>query len=788
MTSAVVQDPHGNQSPRITSSLPFPIVKALAIAAVAYMALGIALTWPLAAHLTTHLPHDLGDPVLSSWILWWHAHHVPFTATWWDGAGFFPAHGTLALSDHRVGLSLIGSPLIWLGGSAVLAYNVALLLSFALSALSMYFLVWLLSRRHEAAALAGVVFGFAPYRFDHVVHIEIVSSYWLPMALAGLHLWLRTRQLKWLALFGVSWLMQALTCGYYFFYFSILLGLWVVWFLRSWRREILPVAVAGVATLLPILPVLLRYKSIHDEFGLKRGIREIELFSADISGLMSGAPWLAGSSISTALFKPEGQIYPGLVAVLLVLLAVVASLRRESRQPRRRARLVLLGSAVVALGVAASVPILGPWRLNLGSLTVSVSQAFKPLSVGVFALVAYALTSPAFVAAYRRQSPFVFYAVATLGMWTLAFGPSPQLFGDQVLYKAPYAWLMALPAFSDGLRVPARFAMLASLCLAVAAGLALTRLLTRRPLQRLPAAGVTAALVLLMVAEVWSGPGGFPLVRAPAPLAIPDAVSRALGRNVAVVELPLGGVEEDTIALYHSMAHDRPVLNGYSGYDPPHYALLRMAVRAKDTRGLTAVGRYASLLIVVHQDRDRDDEWENYVRGIAGATLLARSSEAAFYLVPQQRDDPTGTTPPSLPTGLILASEAQEAVTRIRDERLETLWISTGPQKGGEQFLVELDEPRDVCGISLALGPALGAYPRALDIAVSADRQAWTTAWTGPGAGLAVEAALRDPKRLELQIETTRQPAMRFIKLTQLGRSDEDPWAIAELTIVGCAK
>ena len=289
---------------------PWPstgLVKPLVLAAAAYTALSVVLTWPLAANLTTHLPHDLGDPVLSSWLLWWHAHHLPFTAAWWDGAGFFPVHGTLALSDHRIGLSLIGSPLIWLGGSGVLAYNVALMFSFAASALAMHGLVLALTRRHDAATLAAVVFGFAPYRFDHVVHLEIVSAYWLPIALLGLHLWLRARETRWLALFSACWLLQALTCGYYFFYFAVLLGLWTVWFLRSWRRDVLPVALAGLATLVPLLPVLLYYKGIHSALGLRRGIDEIELFSADISGLLSGAPWLAGWSISPSLLKAEGR-------------------------------------------------------------------------------------------------------------------------------------------------------------------------------------------------------------------------------------------------------------------------------------------------------------------------------------------------------------------------------------------------------------------------------------------------------------------------------------------------
>ena len=45
-------------------------------ATAAYVALTIALTWPLAAGLTRDVPSDFGDPLLNSWILSWDARHV----------------------------------------------------------------------------------------------------------------------------------------------------------------------------------------------------------------------------------------------------------------------------------------------------------------------------------------------------------------------------------------------------------------------------------------------------------------------------------------------------------------------------------------------------------------------------------------------------------------------------------------------------------------------------------------------------------------------------------------
>ena len=54
-----------------------------AIIFLGYTLLALIITHPLIWHLSTHVPHDVGDPLLSTYILWWNAHHVPLTAEWW---------------------------------------------------------------------------------------------------------------------------------------------------------------------------------------------------------------------------------------------------------------------------------------------------------------------------------------------------------------------------------------------------------------------------------------------------------------------------------------------------------------------------------------------------------------------------------------------------------------------------------------------------------------------------------------------------------------------------------
>ena len=105
--------------------------------------LALAWLWPVPARLTSRVPHDLGDPLLNTWILWWNTQAIPFTERWWNAPFFYPAPATLALSEHLFGIAVFTAPLHFLGLNPVGAYNVAMILA---SALSGYF-AFLLGRK-----------------------------------------------------------------------------------------------------------------------------------------------------------------------------------------------------------------------------------------------------------------------------------------------------------------------------------------------------------------------------------------------------------------------------------------------------------------------------------------------------------------------------------------------------------------------------------------------------------------------------------------------------------------
>jgi hypothetical protein len=592
-------------------------VRAVAAACI-YAALILVEGRHVVAAAADHVPHDAGDPVLVVSLLAWNATHVPLTDSWWNFPAFYPLPSALTFSEHLLGVSLIATPLIWLTGNPVFAYNVVFLGSFVLSAVGAYALGYYLTRNAIAAFLAGLIYGFAPYRVSQIPHLQMLAAWWMPVALLALHLYRDTGRGRWLALFGVSWLLQSLANGYYFVYFSVFVALWMAWFLavsRQWKALGATAATVAVASI-PLLPIVLRYRATYRELGFIRNFDEVRSFSADVFSILTGSVDLSLWGWLGILQRPESELFPGPTIVLLIVIAVVAARRRRgpgqssahatrSALSRRRHLIqrACVTGAIVAGVAAASVILAGPWRLPLPIGRVSASSVDKPLSLALaFALCAGAL-SARFHAAARQSSALWFYSLAAVTMWLLALGPRPTLLGRPILYAAPYRWLMQLPGL-DSARVPARFWMITVLCLAVIAALLVARAAEVRGRRWTVALGTAAAIGL--AADSWAR---IEMVPMPDRLAVLDRYAQ----DSQVLELPLNEGFIDIAAQYRAVTGNWRTFNGYSGFIPDRYVRLVQALDAKEEGVLQDLRRYGPLTVVVHVENDRDGTWARYV-------------------------------------------------------------------------------------------------------------------------------------------------------------------------------
>jgi hypothetical protein len=747
------------------------------IAAAGYTTLTLAVTWPLCVRLPSVVPHDLGDPLLSASVLWWNAHVWPFTDRWWNGFAFFPAMGTIGFSDPRLGLTLIAAPIQWLGFSPITAYNITLLATYPMCALAAHAAAFTLTNRHDAAAVCGLAFGFNPYRLAHISHLELLAAFGMPVALASLHLFLRTRSVKWLSAFAVAFLVQATCSTYYALFFSVLLALWLIWFIRvrEWRLWV-PIVATCFACAAALSPIALGFIRIHRHHQLQRSLTDLVQFSGDITSLFTASEisWLWHW---TATLNPgaERKLFPGLTIIVVAALGAALVLRR-TRQTEAGAHPDRLSKSLIAIAALFAVITVvtwrsGPWQFHFGPLSLSAGTLYKPFSIVVLTLAAACATTSAAKLAYRRRSPFAFYLLATVFLFACSFGPKPAFLRTQVFYEPPYAWLMRLPVFDTGVRVPARFAMVATLALAMSAALAFDRLARVHRRRQVIAAIVIAGIV----ADALPGDLAFPSI--PKKWSAPEGVQFG-----PTMELPLADGFHDFEAMYRATQHGHPLVNGSSGYMPAHYFVLKMALAERDTTVFDPLTAREPLLVVVERHADSTGQWETFATTAPRATVVAQDDDWISVVI-APLPPPATCTGAELAVSSVIADQRQLDIGMLTDRNPFTSWTSLQPQRAGATIHLDLARPRHICGLQLSLGKAVDTYPRGLNVATSLDATNWTSVFDGSTAGLTIRAAVEHPREVWVGVPVSPSTA-RFLRL-RLDRDASVPWSIADVRVVG---
>ncbi|HXM36918.1 MAG TPA: hypothetical protein VN920_17105, partial [Pyrinomonadaceae bacterium] len=308
-----------------------------------FLVLTAAMTWPWVIHLRDTVA-DEGDSYAHSYFLWWDYHqtfHDPRHL--FDATIFYPYRNTLAFGENDYGIALVLFPLFALGLRPLTVYSVAAFLSFPFTGYSMFRLGRTLSGSAGVGWIAGILFAFIPYRFDHLSHLPLIFAGWIPLLLEALILFARGHSWRRAGWLGVAFFMNALTCVTWFILTLIplvlsgliLLKSYRVWRDRSfWLRGIFAL---GAASLL-LLPFLLPFRQVAQVHGFVRTPAEVQMYSARL------ASWLAvqqgnriWKSFGAARLDYEMALFPGVVLVLMSLIGFIAVAPRVILNLVRRA-------------------------------------------------------------------------------------------------------------------------------------------------------------------------------------------------------------------------------------------------------------------------------------------------------------------------------------------------------------------------------------------------------------------------------------------------------------------
>ena len=500
----------------------------------AYLALSVALTWPVAPHWRTALAGDGGDGWVFVWSYWYFSHALqtgaPLTST---DLLFYPFQTPLLFHTMNWFNCALAWPLLKLF-SPVETYNLLFLLTPAWCAFSAYWLACGLGKSRRAAFVVAPVFGFSPYFMAHGLgHANLFSAQFLPIFAGLFYAALITKRARYALGAGVALALAGL-CDWQYLLFgsTIAVVLWasVEWHLqragRGFSARRLGLALGalgiGVALLSPMLVPLLREN---------RGASYMDK-SRQAGGFGVGpTQWLRAGKLNPILSAPramirsnETEIAPGWCIVALCALALV-----YCRQPLRP----WFGLAAIA-GVLACGPM-----LTLGGNA--------PLLLLALGAPGNGLSPP-----WHAQ-----YLIEIASQLALGFSPFPL----NLTIEMPFSWLAPHLPMLKAFRVPARLAVVVLMCGAplAACGLCWGMQRARRAWMR-PVLAVVVASALFFEYLTWPYPVS--------DISVP-AFYRQIARDpahYAVVDVPLATSPR---AMGWQTTHGKAILLGNLARCPP---------------------------------------------------------------------------------------------------------------------------------------------------------------------------------------------------------------------------
>jgi hypothetical protein len=492
-----------------------------------YLATTVIFTWPLLLHPFARLmaPIGPGDPYLNLWILGWDLRTLTtdplavVTGRIFNANIFYPADLTLAYSDHLILQAFALWPLYLVFRDFTLCYNVLLFGSLLASALAMHAFAYGVTGSRWGARASGLAWGLLPYRFAHLLHIQLQGLYFLPLAFLFLHRLIAGRRRSDAVGLGATAALQAITSVYYGVIGAIGLATGAVALVLvagRWRgallaRRLLLALLVGVVL---VAPFTWPYLLVQQREGFGRNLYEAAQHAASPVSYVRVPPGnlLYGQS---GLLRPSGD-----------------SGRSKGQGPEQE-----LFPGFVLVGLAA----IGFWHAR--------RRDCWPLALSLA-------------------------AVAAVG-FVLSLGPE----GVRLAYASIYR---VVPGF-QAIRAPARFGVLVSFGLAGLAALGMRELARtdvfrdgpagRQGAAMLARQGLAVALLSAIGAEFLNVP--LPSVPAP-PRQTPVGQWLAQApRWGPVLYLPLDDLGTgNTTAMVQSLEHGLPIVNGSSGLRPPFFSAL----------------------------------------------------------------------------------------------------------------------------------------------------------------------------------------------------------------------
>ena len=256
-------------------------------------------------------------------------------------------------------------------------------------------------------------------------------------------------------------------------------------------------------------------------------------------------------------------------------------------------------------------------------------------------VIVFALAAAGFASAVRRRRDD---GLAAACIWLLA-GSLGALGLHGFFHRFLYEHVSAF----RGIRMPARWVMVAYVGLDLLAAIGVRELLVRR--SRTVSMAATAVVSTLLLIELRAAPIRYFLT--PTEERPVYAWLKSVPLRGAVAELPVAQ-SDAYVYLWRAAGHHRRLINGVSGYAPPHYPELEAAYGATPIRNdfIDQLERLGCSLVIVHGDEIgiRGDAVREWLKtNLAGGRLkFVRRFDGRTrgdYVFAVARNEPGAATP-----------------------------------------------------------------------------------------------------------------------------------------------
>jgi hypothetical protein len=496
-----------------------------------YLILTLALLYPFSVlNMGRQLIGNTADTYQSLWDLWWVKHSLlSLSNPYVTNFIYYPYGADLYVHTLSPAAGLLTIP-FQLTGGLIFSFNLIIIASFILGGYGAYQLAKYVTKDKKASFFAGLVFTFSTYHFAKALgDMNLASIEWIPFYILFL---LKMRQEK-----------SAKNIA----------GAVVFFVLTALMADLQYVLFLGLFTMLYVVYELALNRQQISSF-LKRFVVMTAIFAALMllifEPLMSG--WLSGQ-YSYAM----------------------SSLSYSS---------------------AVSGDLLGfftPSQFNplFGAASHGIVQTFTTTSLYSLegnTYIGYTVLALTIYAAFKLRKEAKFWLLSAAVFLILTLGPVLHVMGNSSLNIPLPETLIAyaIPIF----RVPARMVVMATLCLAVAAAIALKH--TNAHISKLKNGKVLCILFIVLLSGTFLAECNFLPYRVAPSMQVPQFYYQLAQMNgtFGVLDLPQN-YSANSLYMYYGTVSQKPLVSGSTSHTSPQEILLREAIPLVSQTGFACNGK-----------------------------------------------------------------------------------------------------------------------------------------------------------------------------------------------------